>query len=177
MLANRHLAPVVDTTLLKTHFSVVTDDVGELRFTVKSNKFPPTVNLVCFFSSFSGFTLRNILPYVNFLSLGTWALRMKMTIFVPFTPWIPWDNCPNLFAKDLYRILLSGNLIRRLYSWATPDIWWVTALASRVFVIVPSTHKVAWYFSCPLILSCNLALPCPTLEVAQSAPLVVGQGL
>ena len=46
MSANRHLAPGVNTTLLKTHFSVVTDAVGALRFPVKSNKFPSTVNLV-----------------------------------------------------------------------------------------------------------------------------------
>ena len=32
MSANRHLALGVDTTLLKTHFAVVTDAVGELRF-------------------------------------------------------------------------------------------------------------------------------------------------
>ena len=62
MSANRHLAPGVDTTLLKTHFAVVTDAVGALRFPVKSNKFPPTVNLVRSFSSFSGFISQTILP-------------------------------------------------------------------------------------------------------------------
>ena len=34
----------------------------ELRFPVKSNKFPPTVNLVRSFSSFSGFVSQTILP-------------------------------------------------------------------------------------------------------------------
>ena len=58
MSANRHLAPGVDTTLLKTHFNVVNDDVGELRFPVKSNKFPPTVNIVRSFYSFSGYAPR-----------------------------------------------------------------------------------------------------------------------
>ena len=56
MSANRHLSRGVDTTLLKTHFAVVTDAVGALRSPVKSNKFPHTVNLVRSFSSFSGFT-------------------------------------------------------------------------------------------------------------------------
>ena len=70
MSANRHLAPGVDTTLLKTHFAMVTDAVGALRFPVKSNKFPPTVNIVRSFSSFYVFTLHTILPYVTFLSLG-----------------------------------------------------------------------------------------------------------
>ena len=71
MSDNRHLVPGVDTTLLKTHFAVVTDAVGALRLPVKSNKFPSTVNLVRSFSSFSGFTLHTIFPYVTFLSLGT----------------------------------------------------------------------------------------------------------
>ena len=62
MSANRHLAPGVDNTLLNTHFAVVTDAVGALRFPVKSNKFPPTVNLVRYFSSFSGFISQIILP-------------------------------------------------------------------------------------------------------------------
>ena len=66
LMSNRHLAPGVDTTLLKTNFAVVTDAVGPLRFTVKSKTFPPTVNLVCSLSSFSGFTLHIILPYVTF---------------------------------------------------------------------------------------------------------------
>ena len=71
MSSNRHLAPGVDTTLLKTHFAVVTDAVREMRFPVKSNKFPPTVNLVRSLSYFSGFTSHTILTYVTFLSFGT----------------------------------------------------------------------------------------------------------
>ena len=55
MSANRHLDPGVDTTLIKTHFDVINDAMGELRFPVKPNKFPPTFNLVLSFSSFSGF--------------------------------------------------------------------------------------------------------------------------
>ena len=66
MLANRHLALGVNTTLLKTQFAVVTDAVGALIFPLKSNKFSPTVNLVGSFSSFSGFTSHFIFPYVTF---------------------------------------------------------------------------------------------------------------
>ena len=54
MSADRHLDPGVDITLLKTHYAVVTDAVGALRFPMKSNKFPTTVNLVRSLSSFSG---------------------------------------------------------------------------------------------------------------------------
>ena len=62
MSANRDLVPGVDTTLLKTHFDVVTDAMGALRFPVESNKFSPTVNPMRSFSCFSGFILQTILP-------------------------------------------------------------------------------------------------------------------
>ena len=99
MSTNRHLDPGVDTTLLKTHFAVATDEVGVLRFPVKSKKFPPTVNLVHSLSYFSGFTLHTIFPHVTF-----YLLEMKMTVFVPFTILIPWDNCPSSFANYLPQI-------------------------------------------------------------------------
>ena len=77
MSANIHLAPGVDTTMLKMHFSVVTDAVGAFRFPVKYNKFPSTVNLVRSFSSFYGFALHTIFPYVTFYLLGIelWELK------------------------------------------------------------------------------------------------------
>ena len=62
MSANRHLDPGIDTTLLKTHFTVVTDAMRALIFPVKSDTFPPTFNLVRYFSSFSGFISQTILP-------------------------------------------------------------------------------------------------------------------
>ena len=71
MSDNRQLAPMVDTKLLRTYLVVVNDAVGALRFPVKSNKFPPTVNLMRSFSFLSVFNSHNILPYVTFLSLGT----------------------------------------------------------------------------------------------------------
>ena len=95
MSSNRQLALGVDTTMLKTHFSVVNDVVGALRLPVKSNTFLPTVHILRSFSSFYGFNSHTILPYVTFLSFGTRALGMKMTAFVPFTIMIPWYNCPN----------------------------------------------------------------------------------
>ena len=100
----------VDTTLLKTHFVVATDAVGALRFPVKSNKFLPTVNLVCSLSSFSGCTLHTILPYVTFLYFGTCVLGMKIIIFVPFTILIPWANCTSSSEKDIYKISCLGLL-------------------------------------------------------------------
>ena len=54
-----------------------------------------------------------------------------MTVFSPLTSLIPWANCPNLFAKDLSQVFLSGTLIECLYSWGTPEIWWVTELFLR----------------------------------------------
>ena len=55
---------------------------------------------------------------------------MKITIFVPITVLIPWDNCPSSFAKDRSQFFLSGPLTRFQYSCATPGILRVTALAS-----------------------------------------------
>ena len=99
MSANRHSASGIDTTLLKKHFAVVTDAVGTLRFPVKSNTFPPTVNLVSSFSSFNGFAWQTNLSYVTFKYFGTCVLETKMTAFVPFTLLIPWANCPSSFEK------------------------------------------------------------------------------
>ena len=130
MSANRHLAPGVDTTLLKKCFAVVTDAVGALIFPVKSKNFPPTVNLVRSFSSFSGFNSHTIFPYVTFLSFGTCVFEMKITVFVPLTVTIPWAISPSSFAKDRSQIFLSGPLTRCLHSWATTDILWVTVLSS-----------------------------------------------
>ena len=86
MSANKYLAPGVNTTLLKTHFSVVTYAVGALRFPVKSNKFTRAVNIVCSFPYFSGFTLHTILQYVTFLSIGNCVLGTKKYYFflLPF---------------------------------------------------------------------------------------------
>ena len=77
MSANRHLAPGFDTILLKTNFSVVMDAVGGVIFPLKSNKSPPTVNLVRCLSSFSGFNLHTILSYVNFYSLVLVFLKLE----------------------------------------------------------------------------------------------------
>ena len=66
MSDNIDLAPGVYTTLFRNHFLVVTDAVGAPIFPLKSNKFPSTVNIVRSFSSFSGFNLHTILPYVTF---------------------------------------------------------------------------------------------------------------
>ena len=95
MSANIHLSPGDDITLLKTHFEVVTDEVGALRFPVKSNNFPSNINLVCSISYFYGFTSHTVLPYVTFKYFETCVLVMKLTVFIPFTVLIPWDNCPS----------------------------------------------------------------------------------
>ena len=157
MSAKRHLAPGVDTTLSKAHFAVVTDAFGAVRFPVNSNKFPPTVNIVRSFSSFSGFTAHTIFSYIHFLYFGTWALGMKMTVFFSFTILIPWSNLPSSFANDISQIFLSGTFIRCLYSWPTLYIWWVTALASWVFLNCDVNAKSGMGVFCLLISSWNLS--------------------
>ena len=108
MFSNRHLAPGVDTTLLKTYFSVATDAVGALIFSVKSNNFLPTVNMVRSLFSFSGLTLHTFVPYMPFLSFGPCVLGMKVTVFVPFTVLITWANYTTSFAKGISKKFLSG---------------------------------------------------------------------
>ena len=66
MSDNIHLAPEVDTTLLKTQFDVVTDAVGALIFPVKSNKFPPTFNLVRSLSYFFWFQFAHYFAICDF---------------------------------------------------------------------------------------------------------------
>ena len=46
---------------------------------------------------------------------------------------MPWFSCPNSFAKYLSQIFLFGPLTKCLYSWATPEILWVTKFASLGF--------------------------------------------
>ena len=133
MLSNRHLAPGVDTTFLKTHFSVATGAVGALRFTVKSKTFPSTVNLVFSFSSFFYFHFAYNFALCYFLYFWTCVLWIKMTLSIPFTILISWANCTSSFAKYIYQIFLSGTLTGCLYSWALPDILWLTELASWNF--------------------------------------------
>ena len=122
MSANTHLDPGVETTLPKTHFEVVTDAVGSIIFPVKSNKFPPTVNMVRSLYSFSGFSSHIIFPYVTFQYFGTCVLEMKITALVSLTVLITWANCSSSFGKDISQFSFSGPFTRCLYSWETPYI-------------------------------------------------------
>ena len=79
-----HISPGVDTTLLKTHFAVVTDAVGALRFPAKYNKFLPTVNRVLSFSSFFGFTSHNILLYETFFISWDLCFENENICICPF---------------------------------------------------------------------------------------------
>ena len=71
MSTNRHLAPGVDTTLLKAHFLVVRGAVVALIFPVKSNKFLPTVDLV---RSFSSFIVSLFILFCHMLLFIFWGL-------------------------------------------------------------------------------------------------------
>ena len=176
MSANRHLAPGVDTKMLNTHFAVMTDAVRALIFPVSSKKILLTVNIVRSFSYFFGFTLHTIFPYVTFLSFGTCALGIKMTVFVPFTIMIPWVNCTSSFTKDISQIFLSGPLTRCLYSWETPDIWSVTALAPQTFCNFSVNTKCAMGFFLPLDLSLELVPSVSTLGGCTVCTLGGGTG-
>ena len=177
MSDNIHLSSGVDTILLKIHFAVATGAVGALIFPVKSNFFHLTVNLDCYFFSFSGFNSHNILMYVNFLSLRTCDFEMKFTVFVPFTVLIPRDNFPSSFAKDRSQNLLYGTLTRCLYSWATLYIWWVTALASLSCRNCAGNEEFETVFLLQIYCKLKLGPPMSTLGGCRGRTLFGGTGM
>ena len=172
MSANRHLTPVVDTTMLKAHFAVVTDAVGAMRFPVKSNKFPPTVNLVIYFSYFlvSLCTLFFHMWLFKIFGLLFWELKYLFLSLSKF--WYPGIIVPVylqiIFSKfSCLRIWPYICIPGQLHIFDVSITCWNCAINAKLGIV---------FFSL-LISSWNLAIPCPPLEVAQAAPLVVGQGL
>ena len=88
---------------------------------------------------------------------------MNMTVFVPLTSLMPWASCPKSLAKDISQILLYGTLIRCLYSWATPEILWVTEFASHgVWPCAVNAYR-GWTILFPLDLKLELGPPMSTL--------------
>ena len=100
---------------------------------------------------------------------------INMMVFLPFTVLIPWDNCPSSFANDCSQNFLFWPLTTYLYSWATPDMGWVSKLAYIICIFFLSMHSLVQYVACIWISSLRLDRPCPPLEVPQDAPLVVMQ--
>ena len=99
-----------------------------------------------------------------------------MTVFVPLTSLMPWSNCPNSFAKDISQIFLYGTLIRCLYSWATPETWWVTEFSSRVFwhCAVNAYHGRGFFL--PLDFKLELGTPFSTVGGCALITFVGGIG-
>ena len=88
---------------------------------------------------------------------------MNMTVFVPLNSLMPWASWPNSFAKDLYQNFPSGPLIRCLYSWSTPEIWWVTEYALRGVWPCYVNAYCGLGFLLPLDLKLELGPPMSTL--------------
>ena len=100
---------------------------------------------------------------------------MNMKVFPPLNSLMPRNNCPNLFAKDIYQIFISGTFIRRLYYWATPEILWVTEFSLRVFWHCAVNAYRGWGFLLPLDLKLELGLPLSTL--GGCAVFTLGDGI
>ena len=111
-----------------------------------------------------------------FYLLGLVFLGMKMTLFVPFTILIPWADFPSSFAKDISQIFVSGPLNRCLYSWETPYIWWVTALASWIFLNYSVNENCGEGFLLPLDLNLELGTSVYTLGGCTFCTLGGGKG-
>ena len=90
---------------------------------------------------------------------------------------IPWDNCLISFAKFNSQILLYGTLIRCLYSWATPYIWWVTMLASQTCWNCAANAKLGTGFFLQLDLKLELGPPVSTLGSCAGRTLGGGTGM
>ena len=99
-----------------------------------------------------------------------------MTVFFSFTLMIPWADCTSSFAKDHSQIFLSGPLTRCLYSWANPDIWWVTALASWTFWNCAVNTKCGMGFFLNLDLKLELGTSVSTLGGCAVCNLSGGTG-
>ena len=98
-----------------------------------------------------------------------------MTVFFSLTSLMPWDNCLKSFAKYLSQILLSEPLIRCLYSWATPEIWWVTEFVLRFFWHCDVNVYRGRGFLLPLDLKLKLVPPLSTL--VGCAVFTLGDGI
>ena len=88
---------------------------------------------------------------------------------------MPWASCTNSLAKNLYQILLSGPLIRCLYSWATPEIWWVTEFALQGVWPCAVNEYLGFIFLFPLDL--KLALGPPMSTLGGCAVFTLGDGI
>ena len=71
---------------------------------------------------------------------------------------------------------MSGPLTIFLYSWETPDIWWVTALASLTFWNFSANAKLGTGFFLQLDLKLALGHPIFTLGGCEGRTLGGKQG-
>ena len=102
---------------------------------------------------------------------------MKITVFVPLKFLIPWANFPSSFAKDRYHFFLSVTLNRCIYSCATPDILWVTALAYLTCRNCDTNAKFATGFFLKLDLKFELGPPVSTLGGCAGRTIGGGTGI
>ena len=87
MSANRHLDPGVDITLLKTHFAVVTDAVGALRFLWSLTNFLPH-SILCAPSLPFLISFRRLFYHrLPFCLWGLWILEWTLPCLSPWPLW------------------------------------------------------------------------------------------
>ena len=101
---------------------------------------------------------------------------MKITVFVPFTVLIPWANYTSSFAKNLSQIFLFGPLTRYIYSWETPDIWWLIALASLTCRNCAANAKFGTVFFLQLNIKLELGPHVSTLGCCSGRTFCSGTG-
>ena len=124
MSAHMNFAFFVDNTLLNMRVAVMIYSVGVVTSPGKLIKFPPTVSLVRYVSTFCGPFLAPIISYVTVIPAGTLSLGMKNMVFVPYGILVPTPcaSRPISFANEFPQIALVGPLIRCLYSSDSPVV-------------------------------------------------------
>ena len=91
------------------------------------------------------------------------------------TSLMPWARCPNLSANDLSQNFLFGPLIRCLYYWATPEIWWVNGFSLQgVWHCAVNAYR-GLGFLLPLDVKLELGPPISTL--GGCAVFTLGDGI
>ena len=80
---------------------------------------------------------------MSFLVLnGTSSFGMQYIVLVPSICLLtPWAKRPNLLAKYLVHISLSGPLMRWQNSYSTPVSGFRTAFASKLYIFLQSYHN------------------------------------
>ena len=143
-------AHFVDMTLLRCIFTVIMSTVGVLTSPGYSIRFPPTVSLVRFGSSFSGLYVQTVLPYVTCLwrSSGISSFLMKTCcpnfkislVTLEAESWISfWLFCCFLL------LAFASSWITSILFFISFALWFSSAYSFSGFLVAQFFEIIAFY--------------------------------